>query len=70
MAWNPIAFTRPNGKVDYLQGSNSAFQCAENIKLNRATVAGIKSSPNAGFLSHIMFPPDYFSTEAMMKAGK
>jgi Protein of unknown function (DUF1329) len=70
MAWNPLPFTRPNGKVDYLQGSNSAFQCAENVKLNRATVAGIKSSPNAGFYSHIMFPPDFFSTEAMMKVGK
>ncbi|HZR79668.1 MAG TPA: DUF1329 domain-containing protein [Candidatus Binatia bacterium] len=70
MAWNPIAFTRPNGKVDYLQGSNSAYQCAENIKLNRATVAGIKSSPKAGFYSHIVFPEDYFMTETMMKTGK
>ena len=45
--WIPIAFTRPNGKVDYNQGSNQAFQCVENLKLNRATVAGIKSSPTA-----------------------
>ena len=32
-----------------------AFQSAENIKLNQATVAGIKSSPKAGFVSHIKF---------------
>ena len=40
MAWNPLPFTRPNGKVDYNQGSNQAYQCVENIKMNRATVAG------------------------------
>ena len=32
MAWNPITFTRPSGKVDYNQGSNMAFQCVENLK--------------------------------------
>jgi uncharacterized protein DUF1329 len=70
MAWDPIKFTRPNGKVDYLQGSNSAYQCIESVKLNRATVAGIKSSPTAVFLSRVQFPAGYFSTEAMMKSGK
>lgn len=70
MGWSPLAVTRPDGKVDYLHGSNSAFQCAENIKLDRATVAGIKSSPNSGFYNHGTFPPDYFSTEALARAGK
>ena len=70
MAWNPLPFTRPNGKVDYLQGSNSAFQCAVNVKLNRATVAGIKSNPDSGFYSHIQFGQDYFSTDRMMQRGK
>jgi hypothetical protein len=70
MAWNPLPFTRPNGKVDYNQGSNSAYQCAENVKLGRATVAGIKSSPKAGFYGRVKFSPDYFSTDQMAKAGK
>jgi hypothetical protein len=70
MAWNPLPFTRPNGKVDYNQGSNSAFQCAENLKLNRATVAGIKSSPTAVFLGRLKFDPATFDVNAMMKAGK
>jgi hypothetical protein len=70
MAWSPIEFKRPNGKVDYLQGSNSAYQCVESLKLDRATVAGIKSSPHAGFYSRVTFAPDYFDTTSMMKSGK
>ncbi len=70
MATNPLPATRPDGKVDYLTGANSAYQCAENVKLDRATVAGIKSSPKAGFYLRGTYPPDYFSTEAMARAGK
>jgi len=40
MSWNPLPFTRPTGKVDYNQGSNQAYQTVENLKMNRATVAG------------------------------
>jgi len=70
LAWNPIPFTRPSGKVDYNEGSNQAYQCIENIKLNRATVAGIKSSPNAPFYSHIKFDPAIFSLSALTRSGK
>src|SRR5215831_6099931 len=51
------AFTRPDGKVDYLGASNMAFQCAENVKVNQATVAGIKSDPKGGFDLRVTFPP-------------
>src|SRR2546426_11903176 len=70
MAWNPIPFTRPNGKVDYMQGSNMAYQCAENLKLNRATVAGIKSSPTSHFYGRIKFNPDVFDVDALARSGK
>ena len=70
LGWNPIAFTRPNGKVDYNEGSNQAFQCIENLKLNRATVAGIKSSPTAPFMTHIKFDPGTFELDALARAGK
>jgi hypothetical protein len=70
MGWNPIAFTRPNGKVDYNQGSNQAYQTIENIKLNRATVAGIKSSPRAGFIGRIKFNSSVFDVDALAKSGK
>jgi len=70
MAWNPLPFTRPTGKVDYNQGSNMAYQCAENLKLNRATVAGVKSSPTAGFYGRVKFEPNVFDTDALSRMGK
>ena len=70
MGWNPVPFTRPNGKVDYNQGSNQAFQCVENLKLNRATVAGIKSSPGAAFYGRTKFDPGVFGMDALARGGK
>jgi hypothetical protein len=70
MGWNPLPFTRPSGKVDYNQGSNQAYQCIENIKLNRATVAGIKSSPTSGFYGRIKFNPAVFDVDALARSGK
>jgi Protein of unknown function (DUF1329) len=70
MAWNPIAAKRPDGRTDYNQGSNSAYQAVENIKQARATVAGIKSSPKSGFYGRIKIDPKTFETDSMMRAGK
>jgi len=70
LAWNPIPYTRPSGKLDYNEGSNQAYQCIENIKLNRATVAGIKSTPKAPFYTHIKFDPALFSVDALTRSGK
>jgi hypothetical protein len=70
MAWNPLPFTRPDGKVDYNQGSNQAYQAVENLKMNRATVAGIKSSPKAGFYTRIKFDPVIFTVDSLTRQGK
>jgi hypothetical protein len=47
-----------------------AFQCAENVKMNRATVAGIKSAPNAGFDGRLIFDPQLFSIDRLSRWGK
>jgi hypothetical protein len=70
MGWNPIAFKRPDGKIDFNQGSNQAYQTVENVKMNRATVAGIKSSPKAGFYGRIKFNPAVFDVDALARSGK
>ena len=70
MAFIPYKVTRPDGQSDFVQGSNMAFQCAENIKNNRATVAGIKSDPKSGFDSHITFKPTYFEVSSLSTHGK
>jgi Protein of unknown function (DUF1329) len=64
------AFTRPDGKVDYLGASNMAFQCAENVKVNQATVAGIKSDPKGGFDIRVSFPPSVFDVNSLSRFGK
>ncbi|HXJ37278.1 MAG TPA: DUF1329 domain-containing protein [Candidatus Eisenbacteria bacterium] len=70
MAWNPMPFTRPDGKVDYNQGSNQAYQTVENVKMNRATVAGIKSSPTAGFYLRGKLDPALYDIDALARSGK
>jgi hypothetical protein len=63
-------FTRPDGKVDYLGATNMAFQCAENVKVNQATVAGIKSDPKGGFDVRVTFPPNLFDVNSLSRFGK
>ena len=70
LAFLPKAFTRPDGKVDYNQASNMAFQCVENIQRNQATVAGIKSSPKSGFDGRVTFGPTFFATDSLSQHGK
>jgi len=70
MAFPVAKSTRPDGKVDYNQASNMAFQCAENVKRNQATVAGIKSDPKGGFDGRVTFPADRFDVSSLSRYGK
>ncbi|HEX6131432.1 MAG TPA: DUF1329 domain-containing protein [Actinomycetota bacterium] len=70
MAWETIEFTRPDGRKDWLQGNNQAFQTVEAVKLDRASVAGIKSSPTSGFDGKIRFPAGTFDYDALVRGGK
>lgn len=70
MGWDNHVYTRPDGKKDWGPGSNQAFQTVENVKLERATVAGIKSTPTSGFDANIRFPPGLFDADALVRTGK
>lgn len=70
MGWDNHVFTRPDGRKDWGQGSNQAYQTVENVKLDRATVAGIKSSPTSGFDGRIKFRADHFAYDALARWGK
>ncbi len=70
MNFIPKEVTRPDGTKDWVQGSSMAFQCAENIKRDQATVAGIKSSPRSGFDSNIEFDDNYFEMSTLNRFGK
>jgi hypothetical protein len=70
IAFDAYEVTRPDGKKDWVQGSSQSFQCSENLKLTRATVAGIKSSPTSGFDTRIVFDPSQFALESLSRYGK
>jgi hypothetical protein len=70
MAWNPQSLKRPDGGIDFVQGSNRAYQTVEAVKMRRATVAGIKSSPRAGFDGRFTFTQSDFALDRLAQAGK
>jgi len=70
MSYMPAPVDRGDGSFYYLEGSNMAFVCAENVKYNRATVGGIKSSPRSGFDFHVKFAPTQFDMNALSIYGK
>ncbi len=70
LSFIPKKVTRPDGTADWVQGSSMAFQCAENIKRDQATVAGIKSSPRSGFDSNIVFSDNFFEMSTLNRYGK
>ena len=47
-----------------------AYQTAEAVKMRRATVAGIKSSPKSGFDGRITFKESDFALDRLSQAGK
>jgi hypothetical protein len=70
LGYNPQKVTRPDGTVDYLQGSNMAFQTNETIKQNRATVTGVKTTPTSRFLQRPPIDDQGFELSSLMRQGK
>lgn len=62
---------RPDGKMESLWASNFAFQCAENIKMNRATLGGLlpkgKDVPND---RRVSYEPSFFDFNSLQRFGK
>jgi hypothetical protein len=64
-------YTRPDGIVDHIQGSNMAYQCAENIKMNRATTAGTLAPMNDPASDvRVPFDPAFFDMSTLSRYGK
>jgi len=61
----------PEGNTEWVWASSHGYQCAENIKLNRATVAGDtppgKEVPND---RHIRLDPSFFDVGTLQRFGK
>lgn len=71
IAYSHIEFTRPDGGKEYTQGSNMSYQCAENIKANRATIAGLMApGPDPVTDSRIKFTDGFFDMQSLQRFGK
>ena len=72
IAWQRFEVQRPDGTREWLWRSNFAYQCAEHIKLNRATVAGLlprrsKDVPND---RRVSYDPTFFDSATLQRFGK
>jgi hypothetical protein len=64
-------YTRPDGIKEYIQGSNMAYQCAENVKMNRATTAGTLAplrEPASDV--RVPFEPAFYDMNTLSRFGK
>jgi len=63
--------TRPDGREDWIWTSNMGYQAAENIKMNRATVSGLKApGKDPANDRRISFDPQFFDFNTLQRFGK
>lgn len=63
--------TRPDGREEYLWGSNLGYQAAENLKLNRATVSGLLAPvKNPANDRRVSYDPAFFDVNTLQRFGK
>jgi hypothetical protein len=71
LGWQKQRLQRPDGTEEWLWSSNMAFQCAENVKMNRATVGGLlprgKDLPND---RRVPYDPGFFDSATLQRFGK
>jgi Protein of unknown function (DUF1329) len=70
-AYQRQELTRPDGRKEWLWASNFSFQCAENVKMNRATLGGLlpkgKDVPND---RRVTYDPSFFDFNSLQRFGK
>jgi Protein of unknown function (DUF1329) len=58
-------------EVEWLWSSQGAWQCAENVKMNRATLAGLRSNPSSLFDRRVKHNVDQlFDIQTLSRFGK
>jgi len=72
MVFDHHKYTRPDGISEYIQGSNMAYQCAENVKANRATTAGTlpPSMKDPASDRRVPYEPSFFDFTTMQRFSK
>jgi hypothetical protein len=57
-----------NGEI--MPGSTQVWACAENFKMNRATLGGMRANPKAPFVRRIQIDSNIFDSQALARYGK
>ncbi len=60
----------PEDKREWLPVSTMVWACAENIKMNRATLGGMRASPKAPFVRRMPLDTTLFDSQALQRYGK
>jgi len=71
VAYQRQELKRPDGKSESLWASNFAFQCAENIKMNRATLGGLlPRGKDVANDRRVHYDPSFFDSATLQRFGK
>lgn len=57
-----------NGEM--MPAATQVWACAENFKMNRATLGGMRANPKASFVRRIQLDPSLFDSQALARYGK
>jgi len=61
---------QPAGDGEYIFASTQVWACAENFKMNRATLGGMRANPKAPFVRRGPMDPNLFDPQALSRYGK
>jgi hypothetical protein len=60
----------PGPDQEYVFASKQVWACAENFKMNRATLGGMRANPKAAFVRRAPIDTNVFDSQALSRYGK
>jgi hypothetical protein len=60
----------PEDAREWLPASTRVWACAENLKMNRATLGGMRANPKAAFIRRLNTDQNIFDPQALTRYGK
>ena len=60
----------PAQDPEWMPASVAAYACAENVKMNRATIAGMRPDPQAAYYRRVPIQPNLFDSQSLTRFGK
>ncbi len=71
VAYQKTELRRADGQSDYLWRSNFAYQCSENVKMNRATLAGLlPKGKDVANDRRVSYEASFFDSSMLQRFGK